>query len=127
VFGRAILLLSSRASGIMADPAYKSAQEFLSKMESGLPDWNLREEVQKLSSELAAEVTEILLQRSPRKAYKSAQEFLSKMESGLPDWNLREEVQKLSPELGAEITEILLQLSERKPEKSRAARAPEGG
>ena len=48
----------------MAYHPYKSAQEFLSKMESGLPDWKLREEVQKLSPELLSEITEILLQRS---------------------------------------------------------------
>jgi hypothetical protein len=36
-------------------------------MDGGLPDWNLREEAQKLSPELLAESTEILLQRSTRK------------------------------------------------------------
>ena len=59
--------------------------------------------------------------------YKSAQEFLSKMDSFLLDWNIREEVKKLSPELLAEITEILLQRSTLKPEKSRTAKAPDGG
>lgn len=55
----------------MADHRYKSAQEFLSKMDSGLPDWNLREEAQKISPELLTEVTEILLQRSTRKPEKA--------------------------------------------------------
>jgi hypothetical protein len=55
----------------MADDTYKSAQEFLSKMDSGLRDWNIRKEVQKLSPELLAEITEILLQRSSLKVEKS--------------------------------------------------------
>ena len=55
----------------MADDSYKSAQEFLSKMDSCLRDWNIREEVQKLSPGLLAEITEILLQRSTLKPEKS--------------------------------------------------------
>ena len=55
----------------MADHTYKSAQEFLSKMDSCLGDWNVREEVQKLSPKLLAEITEILLQRSTLKPEKS--------------------------------------------------------
>jgi len=55
----------------MADHTYKSAQEFLSKLDSQLRDWNIREEVQRLSPDLLAEITKILLQRSTLKPEKS--------------------------------------------------------
>jgi hypothetical protein len=51
--------------------AYKSAQDFLSQMDSGLLDKKFRAEVHKLSRAQIEEITKILLQRSPFQHEKS--------------------------------------------------------
>jgi hypothetical protein len=48
----------------LPENSYKSAQEFLCKMDSGLLDGKFVEEVQKLSPAQIKEITDILLQRT---------------------------------------------------------------